>query len=342
MDLTEAPPHPAGPDATTVLDALAAAYWDAYLEADPLFATAIGDRRFDDRVPDPTPEGRASTRARFLDILDRADALDADAFEGEVRITLLMLRQSIASDIAELDAGLTDWNVDPLDGVPARFLLVPDYQRLETLEDGRRMVDRWRAMAVHTDRHLDNLRRSLADGRVASRPPTERTVAILDAPPARRHVGLAAPRAAARPRGPVRLDNRGPGSLRGPAAGGRGRRDPAGVRQAARRARRRGAAQRAPGGPTRHGRAARWRRRLPRADPRPHLARPRRGGDPPDRPRRDRADRRRAGRPGGPHHRRLEPGRRAGPPAQRPRAPLRDPGRGVRRWPRRASPAPPR
>ena len=181
MDLTEAPPHPAGPDGSTVLHALAAAYWDAYLEADPLFATAIGDRRFDDRVPDPTPEGRASTRARFLDILDRADALDADAFEGEVRITLLMLRQSIASDIAELDAGLTDWNVDPLDGVPARFLLVPDYQRLETLEDGRRMVERWRAMAVHTDRHLDNLRRSLADGRVASRPPTERTVAILDA-----------------------------------------------------------------------------------------------------------------------------------------------------------------
>jgi uncharacterized protein (DUF885 family) len=35
-------------------------------------------------------------------------------------------------------------------------------------------------MAVHTDRHLANLRRSLADGRIASRPPTERTIAILD------------------------------------------------------------------------------------------------------------------------------------------------------------------
>ena len=91
-----------------------------------------------------------------------------------------MLRQSVASDMAELDASLADWNVDHLDGVPARFLLVPDYQRLATLDDGRRMVDRWRAMAVHADRHLANLRRSLADGRVASRPPTERTIAILD------------------------------------------------------------------------------------------------------------------------------------------------------------------
>ena len=50
----------------------------------------------------------------------------------------------------EIDTGLVDWNLDPLEGVPASFLLIPDYQRLETAEDGRRMVARWRAMAdVH-------------------------------------------------------------------------------------------------------------------------------------------------------------------------------------------------
>ena len=91
-----------------------------------------------------------------------------------------MLRESIASDIAVLDTGLVDWNVDPIDGVPAMLLQLPDYQRVEGPDDGRRMVDRWRAMAVHIDQHLDNLRRSLADGRVASRPPVERTIAILD------------------------------------------------------------------------------------------------------------------------------------------------------------------
>ena len=48
-------------------------------------------------------------------------------------------------------------------------------------------------------------------------------------------------------------------------------------------------------------------RRLPAADPRPHLARPRGRRDPPDRPGRDRADRRRARRARRPRHRDVEP-----------------------------------
>ena len=106
--------------------------------------------------------------------------LDPRLLEGEAQISLLMLRETIASDIAELDTGLLDWNIDPIEGVPADFLLVPDYQRLETVEDGRRMVARWREMAVYTDRHLDSLRRSLDEGRVACLAPGERTVAILE------------------------------------------------------------------------------------------------------------------------------------------------------------------
>ena len=95
-------------------------------------------------------------------------------------ITLLMLRESLASDIADLDTGLLDWNVDPIDGVPAMLLAGARLPAGRGTGDGRRMVDRWRAMAVHIDQHLGNLRRSLAEGRVASRPPVERTVAILD------------------------------------------------------------------------------------------------------------------------------------------------------------------
>ena len=177
MDLTA---DPTAPDATVDLDALAAEYWETYLETHPLFATAIGDQRFDDRLPDPTPEGSVAIRDRFASLLDRVNELDPRLLEGEAQISLLMLRETIASDIAELDTGLLDWNIDPIEGVPADFLLVPDYQRLETVEDGRRMVARWREMAVYTDRHLDSLRRSLDEGRVACLAPGERTVAILE------------------------------------------------------------------------------------------------------------------------------------------------------------------
>ena len=96
------------------------------------------------------------------------------------RITLSALRESAGSDIAQLDTGLLDWNIDPLDGIPASFLQIPDYQRLETPDDGRRMLARWRAMATCTDRHLETIRRSLENGRVACVAPGVRTVRILE------------------------------------------------------------------------------------------------------------------------------------------------------------------
>ena len=171
---------PADAGAPASLARLAAEYWDTFLETHPLFATAVGDARFDDRLSDPTPEGIAAARARFAALGDRAAALDPDRLAGEDAVTLSALRETIASDIAELDTGILEWNVDPLDGVPAELLQVPDYQRLETPADGRNMVARWRAMAVYADRHLATLRRSLADGRVACRAPGDRTVAILE------------------------------------------------------------------------------------------------------------------------------------------------------------------
>ena len=210
MDVTA---DQAAGDAAATLDAVATAYWDAYLEANPEFATAIGDTRFDDILEDPTPEGAAATRARYTDVLARASRIAPDALDADGRITLAALRESAGSDIAQIDTGLDDWNLDPLEGVPASFLLIPDYQRLETAEDGRRMLLRWRAMATCTDRHLDSVRRSLADGRVACVGARRANGQDPRGAAPRRDHGLAAARTARRPRGPrrrVRLVDRGP------------------------------------------------------------------------------------------------------------------------------------
>lgn len=168
------------PTTRTALAALADAYWETFLETNPLFATALGDPRFDDRLPDASPSGQAAARARFAGLLADVEGLDSGAFGDEDRITRDALRETLAADLADLDSGLVEWNVDPLDGVPAAFLNVPDYQRLDSPDGGRHMVDRWRAMAGHVDQHVASLRRSLADGRVACRAPVERTISILD------------------------------------------------------------------------------------------------------------------------------------------------------------------
>ena len=165
---------------SAALDGLTAEYWETYLEANPINATAIGDPRFDDRLADHTPAGTAATIARFEALLARADALDPARETAADRTTLSALRGSLAADIAELRTGLLEWNISPLEGAPVDFLTIPDYQRLETPEDGERMVARWQAMGRSTDQQLDTLRASLAEGRVASVSPVRRTITVLE------------------------------------------------------------------------------------------------------------------------------------------------------------------
>jgi len=165
---------------SAALGALASEYWDAYLEAYPLNATYLGDSRFDGQLASHTPEGTSATVARFTGLLARASTVDAEALDAEDRITLLALRESLAADLAELQTGLLEWGVNPLEGAPVEFLTIPAFQRLETAEDGRRMISRWREMARYSRDQLTTLRRSLAEGRVASVSPIRRTVAVME------------------------------------------------------------------------------------------------------------------------------------------------------------------
>lgn len=166
-------------EASVLVAELAAAYWETFLATHPLFATSLGNRRWDDRMGDPSPEGRAADRARFAELLARTATVDPATLDRDGRITLSTLRETLASDVAELDTGLADWTVDPLEGVPVELLNIPDFQEVETPEDGVRMVARWRAMGPYVDTYTATLRRALAEGRVACRAPVERTIHVL-------------------------------------------------------------------------------------------------------------------------------------------------------------------
>ena len=161
------------------LDILAADYWEAFLESNPLLATIFGDPRFDDRLPDPTPEGLAAVRSRSAGLLARLDTLPVPSAGEPDAVSHAALGESLRADIAGLDTGLPTWSVDPLDGLPAHLLQVPEYQVPTTAAGRAALVERWRAMGPYTDAHTATLRRSLADGLVACASPVDRVADVL-------------------------------------------------------------------------------------------------------------------------------------------------------------------
>src|SRR5215467_14052874 len=74
------------------VDQIADSFWERYLELSPLSATVYGDKRYDDRLPDPGPEGRLKARQWAQDMIAAADRTPDDGLSVEERITRDMLR----------------------------------------------------------------------------------------------------------------------------------------------------------------------------------------------------------------------------------------------------------
>ena len=65
--------------------ALADRFWEELLEREPTFATAIGDERYDDRLPDIGESGRALAEQRNRSALEELASIDRSSLDVTLR-----------------------------------------------------------------------------------------------------------------------------------------------------------------------------------------------------------------------------------------------------------------
>src|SRR5262245_25397841 len=78
-------------------------YWEGLLEAEPLLGTEIGDERYDDRLPDPGPQGRAQRERLHRGALEEIGLPDGTELNDDTRITLDILETIATRDPAALE-----------------------------------------------------------------------------------------------------------------------------------------------------------------------------------------------------------------------------------------------
>jgi len=160
----------------TELDQLAADYWEAFLERHPVQATALGDRRYDDRLDDETLTGRGAWARRLEELEARLAVLP----DGGDPVTRAALAESLRTDMAFLDADLGSFSVDPMDGLQAALLSIPSYQLIRTAAEADALLARWRAMPAALDVAVDRLRGGLRAGRTGVATPVAKVVEQID------------------------------------------------------------------------------------------------------------------------------------------------------------------
>jgi len=166
--------------ASAELARLADEAWDGALAANPIGATSIGDRRFDDRLEDISPGAVAAERRRLADLLERIRSVPDDALDGRDAVTREALLAFVRMDLDVREADLGRWAVDPLEGPQVLFLNVASFQPLETPDDGDRLLARWAAMDGFIEQRASDVREAAADGFVSAEAPLRKVIDELD------------------------------------------------------------------------------------------------------------------------------------------------------------------
>ena len=162
------------------LGSLAEAYWELAMQASPISATSLGDRRFDHLMPDESPAAQRVLAGRLTELRGQVAALAPAGLSPEDQVTRSELLGELDRELRGLAADLDAWNVSPLRGPQVSLMQVPALQPLRDAVEMQGYLARVTAMPAWLEERTEALRRALAEGRVASIWPLRRSVAQLE------------------------------------------------------------------------------------------------------------------------------------------------------------------
>jgi uncharacterized protein (DUF885 family) len=154
----------AGEDPKKRLDSLIADAWEFGLVENPLLATAVGDHRFDDRLPSMTKADLDRRAVHSRQFLDRLLEIDIGGLAPADRISARMLERELRDDLEAHRFG--DWRL-PLtsdSGFHTGIALMPREVPTATVRDVENYVARLRAIPAYFDQEVALMREGLRTG----------------------------------------------------------------------------------------------------------------------------------------------------------------------------------
>jgi uncharacterized protein (DUF885 family) len=171
------PSEPAGAEA---LRDLADRYWEHRLEASPLFASFLGDHRYDDRADDLSEAGERAQREALARFRAEAEVIDTDHLDDVDRTTHALLVGELDEAITLLDLRLTELASDQMEGVHAGLLTIAGQLNAPEPDHAAMAVTRVGALAAMLDQAAVRFRAGLDSGRTPARLAIERSLRQLD------------------------------------------------------------------------------------------------------------------------------------------------------------------
>ncbi|MFO0819659.1 MAG: DUF885 domain-containing protein [Pirellulales bacterium] len=140
--------------------------WNFDVEENPLFATSLGDTRFNDRLPRETPADHARRIEKRREFLRRLEQIPRLELSSSERLNYDIFERQLRDDIAEFEHGA---NLQPITGRSGFHISFPDLPReapLRSVRDYENYFARLRAFPTYVDDHIALMREGLRRGLV--------------------------------------------------------------------------------------------------------------------------------------------------------------------------------
>jgi uncharacterized protein (DUF885 family) len=167
-------------DPNAAVNDLADRFWEGLLERDPVWATVLGDERYNDRWPDLGAAGRAADEAAYRSALDEARRIPAEGLEPEQVITRDLIIVISENHLEELAQKRYQLAIDHMSGPqvwPAEFA---QYQPADTPERLEKLLARHAAYPAMIDQYVETLSEGVRDGRTSATMPVRRAIEQIE------------------------------------------------------------------------------------------------------------------------------------------------------------------
>ncbi|HEX3218456.1 MAG TPA: DUF885 domain-containing protein [Candidatus Limnocylindria bacterium] len=167
-------------DPNAAINEIADRFFEGVLERDSIFATILGDDRFDDRLPDIGAAGRAEEERVYRALIDEVEPISTDGLEPEQVITRDMLLLVARNQLEAQERKLYQLAINHISGVQLIPVMVAQYQIAESAEGLEKLLARFAAYPTAVEQYVETLQEGARDGRTGAAIPVRKQIEQIE------------------------------------------------------------------------------------------------------------------------------------------------------------------
>ena len=140
--------------------------WEMRMHEQPVFATQVGDHRFDDKLPSVGLADEARVDRANREFLSRLDKIDRSKLSATDRLNYDLFRLNLADRLADYDFKTYLMPITNREGFHVSFAQLPDRVPLRTVEDYDNYCARLEGFKVYAGQYIEVMREAVKEGYV--------------------------------------------------------------------------------------------------------------------------------------------------------------------------------